>query len=253
VTERKLEKTVELDATPEQVWAAIATGPGISAWFVPTQAEQRAGGAITQDFGGGAVATGRITAWEPARRFAYGAAEAPPEGTPNYAFEFLIEGRGGAGAVLKFVQSGFVDGAEGWENEYDSLDKGWDLFFGNLGSYLAHFAGQPVRSVVTMAFVPCGMAEAWTAMEKALGLTAMPAVGEQVTLDGPQRITGVVDVSTPEFLGVRSAHALHRFGAEGNEGCGISAYHYFYGEPVDTDKLTEAWQGWLTEVAPTGS
>jgi hypothetical protein len=31
VTERRLEKSVDLDATPEQVWETIATGPGISA------------------------------------------------------------------------------------------------------------------------------------------------------------------------------------------------------------------------------
>ena len=52
--------------------------------------------------------------------------------------------------MLRFVQSGFLD--EGWEDEYSSFDKGWDLFFVNLRSYLEHFAGQPVRNVVTMAF-----------------------------------------------------------------------------------------------------
>ena len=28
---------VEVPGTPEQVWNAIATGPGISSWFVPTE------------------------------------------------------------------------------------------------------------------------------------------------------------------------------------------------------------------------
>ena len=251
MTERKLEKIVELDASPEQVWEAIASGPGITGWFVPTRMERRAGGAITQDFGGGAVVTGKIHAWDPGQRMVYGAAEAPPEGSPNYAFEFLVEGRAGSGTVLRFVQSGFVDGAEGWENEYNSLDKGWDLFFGNLRAYLAHFAGRPARSVVTMAFTPAmTKAQAWAAMEKALGLTGHPAVGEQVTLDGPQRVTGVVDVSSAEFLGVRAENALYRFGAEGDVGCGLSAYHYFYGDPVDTDALTTAWQAWLSELFP---
>ena len=51
---------------------------------------------------------------------------------------------------------------------------------------------------------------------------------------------------TQRFLGVRSARGLHRFGAEGSDGCGVSAYHYFYGEPVDTGALTQEWQTWLT-------
>jgi uncharacterized protein YndB with AHSA1/START domain len=247
---RELVKIVELDASPEQVWQAIASGPGISAWFVPHRVEPRVGGAMSAQFGGGFDAAGRVRVWEPGRRFGYGAAEAPPEGAANYAFEFLVEGRDGGGTVLRFVQSGFLD--EGWENEYASYDAGWDLFFDNLRSYLAHFAGLPVHNVVSMTVAAGSAAEAWPVLHRALGLTGRPALGQTVTLrpDGPPPITGVVDVATDEFLGLRSATGLHRIGAEGDTGCGVSAYHYFYGDPVDTDALTAAWQRWLTELFP---
>ena len=49
----QVEVEVEVPGTPEQVWAAIATGPGISSWFVPTEVDGRAGGKIACDFGGG--------------------------------------------------------------------------------------------------------------------------------------------------------------------------------------------------------
>jgi hypothetical protein len=40
-------------------------------------------------------------------------------------------------------------------------------------------------------------------------------------------------------------------GAEGSDaGCGVSAYHYFYGEPMDTEASTAAWQKWLTDLFP---
>jgi Uncharacterized conserved protein len=224
---RRMEKRIELDATPEQVWEAIATGPGISAWFVPHQVEPRAGGTIGQQFGSGFDVTGRVTAWEPVSaqgrggRFAYGSAEAPPEGSPDYAYEFIVEGRDGGGAVLRFVQSGFLDGTD-WDGEYDSFDAGWDLFLGNLRSYLEHFAGQPVANVVTMGFTPGSAAEIWPVLHRALGLSGHPAVGDAVVLapDGPAPIAGVVDVANGEFLGVRSPHGLHRIGAEGEAGCG---------------------------------
>lgn len=247
---RRLEKHVELDVSPEEVWEAIATGPGISAWFVPNEMEPREGGTITQKFGEGVTVTGRVTAWEPGKRFAYGAAEPPPEGAADYAFEFLVEGRDGGGTVLGFVQSGFLD--EGWEGEYSSPDVGWDLFFGNPRSYLEHFAGQPPQGVVTMAFAPGSATEIWPRLHRALGLTGPPAVGDRITLtpEGPAPVTGVVDLASTDFLGVRSAHGLHRIGAEGEEGCGVSAYHYFYGEPVDADALTAAWQAWLTGLFP---
>ncbi len=33
---RSVQVDVEVPGTPEEVWQAIATGPGISSWFVPT-------------------------------------------------------------------------------------------------------------------------------------------------------------------------------------------------------------------------
>ena len=32
---RSVEVEVEVTGSPEQVWEAIATGPGVSSWFVP--------------------------------------------------------------------------------------------------------------------------------------------------------------------------------------------------------------------------
>lgn len=250
MNDRRLEKHLELDATPEQVWEAISTGPGISAWFVPHQVEPGVGGAMTAQFGPGFDVSGKVTAYEPGRRFAYGTAEPPPDGAADYAFEFLVEGRDGGGTVLRFVQSGFLD--EGWEDEYNSLDKGWDLFFLNLRCYLEHFAGQPVGSVVTMAFAAGSATDIWPVLLDALRLPGRPAVGDTVTFapDGPAPVTGVVDVVNDEFVGLRSASGLHRIGAEGEAGCGVSAFHYFYGEPVDVAALTEQWQGWLTRLFP---
>lgn len=248
---RHVDKRIELDATPEQVWETIATDQGISAWFVPHRVEPREGGRVEQRFGGGHDTVGRVTAWEPGARFAYGSFDQSADGRPDYAFEFLVEGRDGGGTVLRFVQSGFLDGAE-WDGEYDSFDTGWDLFFLNLRGYLTHFVGLPVTSVVTMGHTTGSADDAWQVVHRGLGLHRQPAVGDEITLrpDGPTSITGVVDVATAEFLGVRSAHGLHRIGAEGEAGCWVSAYHYHYGEPVDAAGTTARWQTWLTGLFP---
>jgi uncharacterized protein YndB with AHSA1/START domain len=255
--ERRLEKHLGLDAPPEQVWEAIATGPGIATWFVPHRVEPREGGAVEQDYGGAFTTTGRVTAWEPGHRFAYGAFEQPEDGRPDdqrpeYAYEFLIEGRAGGGTVLRFVQSGFLDGAE-WDDEYDSFDAGWDLFFDNLRGYLRHFAGLPVQNAVTMTYTAGAARDLWPVLHRALGLAGLPAVGEEITLapDGPPPVSGVVDVANAKFLGVRSARGLHRVGAEGDAGCGVSVYHYLYGaEHLDADALTADWQAWLERLFP---
>jgi len=42
----RLEFSVEVPGTPEQVWQAIATAKGMSAWFLPTEMEEREGGSV---------------------------------------------------------------------------------------------------------------------------------------------------------------------------------------------------------------
>jgi uncharacterized protein YndB with AHSA1/START domain len=192
-TQRRLEKEVVLDATPEQVWQAIATGPGISSWFVPTVVEPREGGRLRQDFGSGFAVEGQVMVWEPGRQFGYGRCvpaggspdqpnpEQPSPGGPDYVFEFLVEGCAGGSTVLRFVQSGFLD-TEGWEAEYDSFEHGWELFFANLAAYLRYFAGRPVRGMVAMGFTALDPREAWAIFHRALGLPGWPGLGDEVTL-----------------------------------------------------------------------
>lgn len=50
--EHRAEHTRELPAAPEQVWDAIATAEGISAWMVPTRLDRRTvAGSGTVPFG----------------------------------------------------------------------------------------------------------------------------------------------------------------------------------------------------------
>ena len=52
---RSVQVEVEVPGTPEEVWQAIATGPGISSWMVPTEFEERDGKpvAVKMNFGPG--------------------------------------------------------------------------------------------------------------------------------------------------------------------------------------------------------
>jgi len=103
-----------------------------------------------------------------------------------------------------------------------------------------------------MSYAAGSAGDIWPVLHRALGVASHPVVGDTVTLapDGPAPITGVVDVASAEFLGVRSADGLHRIGAEGEDGCGVSAYHYVYGRPVDAAALTADWQAWLSKLFP---
>ncbi len=69
---RSIQVEVEAPGTPEEVWQAIATGPGISAWFTPAEFEEQGGKpvALTLNFGPGIESRSVVTAWDPPRMFA---------------------------------------------------------------------------------------------------------------------------------------------------------------------------------------
>lgn len=142
--EHRAEYTVELSATPEQAWAAIATADGISVWMVPTRLDPQIGGAVSFDHGG-FRSTGVITAYTPQKRLAYEEPWPMTEGMREWvadtaghavtdeemksispiATEFLIEAASGGTCILRVVSSSYGSGAD-WENEYFAdMVAGW--------------------------------------------------------------------------------------------------------------------------------
>src|SRR4051812_10690696 len=92
---RFVQAEAEVPGTPEQVWNAISSGPGISSWFVPTQLDGRVGGKIVCNFGRGMDSTAPIPVGAPPRRFVAEnpAGERPDD--PTIADEWTVEALGG--------------------------------------------------------------------------------------------------------------------------------------------------------------
>ena len=82
---RSVQVEVEVPGTPEEVWQAIATGPGISSWFVPAEFEERDGKpvAVKLNFGPGMESRSAVTAWDPPRKFAAEASGWAPARRPS--------------------------------------------------------------------------------------------------------------------------------------------------------------------------
>ena len=165
--DRTVEAEIEVPGTPEEVWDAIATGPGITAWFVPTECDEREGGSVTQHHGPGAgmEVTARDHRWDPPRRLAYETDWAPDEGVEprRMATEFLVEARAGGTCVVRVVNSGFGSGEE-WDQAMESTRGGWGPALAGLRLYLEHFGGP--GSVVDPGRrpVPGTPREAWSAL-----------------------------------------------------------------------------------------
>jgi len=112
----EIELETTLPARPEQVWAAIATGPGIDSWFMGrNEVEPREGGVAAMDTGGHREEA-VITAYEPGKRIATRTGTA--EHSEYYAKEQKVILRDG-NATLVDSRNGTSSGAEltYWAND----------------------------------------------------------------------------------------------------------------------------------------
>jgi uncharacterized protein YndB with AHSA1/START domain len=240
--EFELSDEITVDATPEQVWEAIATGPGIDSWFMGrNQVEPREGGKLRMTLGD-YTEEGTVTAWEPPRRFAYRGGEGP-DGS-FMAFEYLVEGREGGTTVVRMVQSGVL-GGDDWEAEYDALRKGWPMYLRTLAQYLTHFPGRTATPISAQGPQQPDEDQVWEALKRGLGLTGTVREGDKVRFSLDVPVEGVVDsVLYPSFLGVRSDDGLYRFVGRGGA---IGVGHHVFAD-VDRQETERAWQAWLTRL-----
>lgn len=252
---RYVQSQAEVPGTPEQVWQAIATGPGVSSWFVPCTIETRVGGQITASFGPGMESTSKITAWNPPSGFSAEGSEMTPGG-PVMATEWTVEARSGGTCVVKVVHSWFAETDE-WDSQFEGTEHGWPAFFRDLALYLANFNGQPSRTFQLMTMSADPKDAAWAKLMSALGL-AGKAEGSSVTApQGALKLAGEVkylDKGESLVLLTEPGPGIAHFFAFpiGDLAC-VSIRVFLYGQGVAKSVSGEeaVWSKWIEENFPT--
>ena len=251
----RLEFSVEVPGTPEQVWQALATAKGMSAWFLPTDLEEREGGALHISMGPDMGSDGHVTAWEPPRRLVYEEDWAAlmgqdPDALSPLTSEFLVEAQSGGTCVVRVTSSGFGTGAD-WESEFwDELTPNWLPFFDNLRLYLAHFPGQEATQLEVTASHTAAPEALWATLQDELGLGDE---GAQVEVRGA---TGTVERVGERQTLVRLAEPVPGMlsvfvfdEGEGRTMAGVRAY-LFSPDAADYVRREEPqWQTWLQELS----
>jgi uncharacterized protein YndB with AHSA1/START domain len=255
---RSVQVEVEVPGTPEEVWQAIATGPGISSWFVPTEFEMRDGKpvAVKLDFGPGMETSAAVTAWDPPRKFA--AQGEGWGGSPPIADEWSVEARAGGICVVRVVHSLFAS-TDDWDNQLEGTESGWPGFFRILKIYLTHFRGQRSALMQWMAPAAGTEAEAWETLTAALGLKGV-SPGQRCTVPaGVPALGGVL-----EHASQMPFNALLRLdkpgpgtAALGTVSFGgatmVTLSFYLYGDQAagTVAHQTPLWEAWIQEHFPT--
>jgi len=257
---RSVQVEVEVPGTPEEVWQAIASGPGVSSWFVPTTFEESDGRpvAVSMNFGPGMAVRSPVTTWDPPRMFT--AQGDGWGGSPPIATEWSVEARAGGVCLVRVVNSLFAS-TDDWDQQLEATELGWPGFFRTLRIYLTHFRGQASAILQLVAPVAGTEAVAWQALTSAIGMQGL-SLGQHWTASGDApAFSGVA-----EYLSQSPYDALLRLDAPGpgvaalgTFDCGdhsmVALNFYHYGEQAaeTVARETPPWQAWIQQHFPMPS
>ena len=251
--QHRVEFSIELPASADDVWHAIATGDGVTSWFLPHEIEGRVGGRFVVHMGE-TDSVGKVTGWEPPRRFAYEEDWATLIGRPGaevtpLATEFLVEARSGGTCVVRVVSSAFGSGAD-WENEFfDEMLRYWQPFFELLRVYVTRFPGQVATTRTVARDVDAPAATVARAIAGNLGVTEVGQSFDALGLSGSVLRVGepyvMVDVDGPA-PGYACVAALNN-----GERTIVQVGAWLFGDGAGRalDDAEPQWQTWLDELA----
>lgn len=255
---RSLEVEFELPGSPEEVWDAVATAQGLSAWFVPTRFEPATGKpqSVVLSFGPGAEARSDVTSWDPPR--SWGGQGEVYGNSPPIASEWHIEALAGGSCRVRMVHSLFAS-TDAWDDQLEGAKEGWSGFLNNLRLYLTHFRGQHATVMQVSTPVAMSEAEAWAALTTALGVKGL-AIGQRWTApaDAPA-LGGVLEIATEHPFDALlrldtpcpGLAALGAFVYPGSPTMvGMNLYLYGAAAADTVARITPAWQAWFQQRFP---
>jgi uncharacterized protein YndB with AHSA1/START domain len=197
---RRIEASIEIEASVEAVWKALTDAEELTRWF-PLQArvQPNVGGSIWLSWGPPYEGEARIEVWDPYRRLrttdqgfgnsdVVGAPRRPAEGVmgsgesqpakAQASLDYQLEGRPGK-TTLHLVHSGFGQDND-WDEEFDSVRRGWQHELRSLRHYLERHRGTPRLAIWPRVPLPPGgsVMQAWER------LTSRDALLRQGTIAG---------------------------------------------------------------------
>jgi uncharacterized protein YndB with AHSA1/START domain len=240
----EITQTIEVDATAEEAWDAIATGRGQDSWFMGRNTvEPRAGGAATFSVGD-FTQTSTVTAWEPPTRFAFSSGQGAVG--MFHRFDYQVTERPEGGVSIRYEHAGML--GDDWEAEYEAMQEGDPAYVFKLHQYLTYFRGRYATSVEVVGPEAPDRERAMAVFRRELGLPDDVTVDTPVKADlaGIGTIDGVVDFVSPSFIGVRTPDAILRFiwSFDGRSYIG----HHLFADGIDRAEAERAWGDWLQRL-----
>ena len=237
----EITREVDLPAAPDDVWTAITADT--AAWQFPTGMEIPAGAAPPE----GAP----VTTWDPPHRLVIRMES--PDGTFN-ALDYAIEARDGGTAHLRYVHSGILADELGGSVRRDRRPHGLlPAHPRAVPRALQRPSGHLRRPAVGRHRGARGRRRPGRDGDAALRPRHRPrtpawAIAVHASLGDAGPLDGVIDYSTPEFLGVRTADGLYRFFGRNHYGSVVGMSAHLFVDDVDAAAREAALKSWLDAV-----
>ena len=256
---RSVQVEVEVPGTPEEVWQAIATGPGISSWFVPAEFEEKDGKPVAVKLNLGPGMESRISgdglgsAAEVGCRGPMAGCLACRPSRTSGAWK-LAEEASASSALSKAFSPARTNGTTSWK----APNHGWPGFLRTLRIYLTHFRGQRSAMMQWMAPAAGTEAEAWETLTAAVGVKGV-SVGQRCTAPaGVPAFSGVVEYVTqsPNDALLRldkpgpGVAALGTFNMGGPSMVALNFYLYGDQAAGTVAHETPLWDAWFQKRFP---
>lgn len=211
---RAFEMTIDIAASPEDVWRALTEAEELVRWFpLSAKVVPGPGGSMLWAWGDGWTWETHIEAWEPPRLLRLVQQSTRPydtEGRPlpegaaepaRIAVEFTLETKAGK-TRLRLVHSGFGHGAA-WDDEFDGIASGWQFELRGLQHYLERHRGRDRHAAWATFTTAEPRATAWAKLTGPAGFPLAPASPEigrpySVALPTGERLSGTAELHQPQ-------------------------------------------------------
>lgn len=253
--------SVDLDGTPVHCWQAIATGAGISSWFLPTDVDERVGGEIRFHFEPGESSGGSVTAWEPPTRFSYVENAGWMPGAPELATDCTIEPLPGGGCRLRIAHSMQADSAQ-WDDTFKGFAVGWASAFRVLRRYVREHPGERAASFRVGSASAASREETWRVLRAALALDRVDSNGRYSSAGtGAPLLAGTLEAAAPDGLAEEAfvdidtpasgyaVFTVHGWGGSTQ----VTLSVFLFGADADAVAARDepAWKAWIARTLAT--
>jgi uncharacterized protein YndB with AHSA1/START domain len=243
-----------VDAPPDAVWEALATGEGLANWFPPVASTsgEGVGSAVTFSWGENTALTSSVSAWEPGKHLQWRDDASYLGPGAQLECDWTLEGEGG-GTRVRLAQSGFGDDVA-WDGFFEGTDIGWRYFLINLKRYVEDHRGR--SRMMAWRRITCGIAReaAWKLLGQSLAGSAGMSAGDVVSLNvGGSPVQARVEMVVPQramaFRITGLAGSLLFVELEGGgEGFGVGVYLSVY-DPAVAVRVEPAFKAQLESLS----